>query len=130
MLQDAEDYVLKVENLKAFYTSKKGLVKAVNNISFGIRKGESVGLFGESGAGKTSVALSIMGIFDEVSRFYASTASDPENKKLWEKKNSTLGVEFGSLGIGNVRPLGRPERLCPIDCQVSRSKSLREHRSL
>ncbi|MHA2141999.1 MAG: oligopeptide/dipeptide ABC transporter ATP-binding protein [Candidatus Thorarchaeota archaeon] len=103
MPENTEEYVLKVENLKAFYTSKKGLVRAVNNITFSIRKGESVGLFGESGAGKTSVALAIMGIFDEVSRYYASASSDPENKKLWEKRDKArkkgltsedLGIEF------------------------------------
>jgi oligopeptide/dipeptide ABC transporter ATP-binding protein len=104
MLKDAEEYVLKTENLKAFYTSKKGLVRAVNNISFGIRKGESVGLFGESGAGKTSVALAIMGIFDEVSRFYASAASDPENKKLWEKKDEARKKGLTSKEMGMELP--------------------------
>ena len=101
MPENIEEYVLQVENLKAFYTSKKGLVKAVNNITFGIRIGESVGLFGESGAGKTSVALAIMGIFDQVSRYYASASSDPDNKKLWEKKDEARkkGLTSENLGI-------------------------------
>jgi oligopeptide/dipeptide ABC transporter ATP-binding protein len=101
MLKNAEEYVLKVENLNAFYTSRKGLVKAVNDISFGIRKKESVGLFGESGSGKTSVALAIMGIFDKISRHYASTSGEPENKKLWEKKDEARkkGLTSEDLGI-------------------------------
>jgi oligopeptide/dipeptide ABC transporter ATP-binding protein len=104
MSEDTEDYVLKVENLKAFYTSRKGLVKAVNNITFGIRKGESVGLFGESGAGKTSVALAIMGIFDEISRYYASASSEPENKKLWEKKDEARKKGLTSKDLGMELP--------------------------
>jgi peptide/nickel transport system ATP-binding protein len=68
MTAEDTDITLRVENLKAFYTSKKGLVRGVNDISFEIRKGESVGLFGESGAGKTSVALAILGLFDNLSR--------------------------------------------------------------
>ncbi|MFW9803869.1 MAG: ABC transporter ATP-binding protein [Candidatus Thorarchaeota archaeon] len=104
MPQDADEYVLKVENLSAFYTSKRGLVKAVNDISFGIRKGESVGLFGESGSGKTSVALAIMGIFDEISRYYASASSDPENKKLWEKKDEARKKDLTSKDLGIELP--------------------------
>ena len=62
------EYILKIEGLRAFHSSKDGLVKAVNGVSFGIRKGEAVGLLGESGAGKTSVALSILGMFEQLSR--------------------------------------------------------------
>ncbi|TFG31957.1 ABC transporter ATP-binding protein [Candidatus Thorarchaeota archaeon] len=83
MATEEKGLTLKVDGLKAFYTSKKGLVRAVNNISFKIREGESVGLFGESGAGKTSVALAILGLFDNISRYYASTSADEENKQLW-----------------------------------------------
>ncbi len=75
--------ILRIENLRAFYTSKSGLVRAVNDVTFDIKEGEAVGLFGESGAGKTSVALSILGIFDRMSRYYASTSGDKENQQLW-----------------------------------------------
>jgi len=83
-MSDGKDTcILRVENLRAFYTSKSGLVRAVNDVTFEIKEGEAVGLFGESGAGKTSVALSILGIFDRMSRYYASTSGDKENQQLW-----------------------------------------------
>jgi len=87
MTDEDTNVTIRVENLKAFYTSKKGLIRAVNDISFEILKGESVGLFGESGSGKTTVALAILGIFDNLSRYYASTAANVENKKLWALKD-------------------------------------------
>ena len=87
MVVSDDEVTLKVETLRAFYTSKKGLIRAVNNVSFEIRKGESVGLFGESGAGKTSVALAVLGMFERISRHYASTASNEENKRLWALKD-------------------------------------------
>ncbi len=87
MTAEDTDVTLRVENLKAFYTSKKGLVRGVNDISFEIKKGESVGLFGESGAGKTTVALAILGIFDNLSRYYSSTAANDENKRLWKLRD-------------------------------------------
>ena len=100
MVISDDEVTLKVENLRAFYTSKKGLVRAVNNISFEIRKGESVGLFGESGAGKTSVALAILGMFEQISRYFASTASNEENKKLWALKDDARkkGFTFEEMG--------------------------------
>ena len=52
--------ILEVKNLSVEYTSGKEKVKAVNNISFSIEEGEMLGLVGESGAGKTTTALSIM----------------------------------------------------------------------
>ncbi|MHA2352409.1 MAG: ATP-binding cassette domain-containing protein, partial [Candidatus Thorarchaeota archaeon] len=100
MVTSDGEVTLKVENLRAYYTSKKGLVKAVNNVSFEVRKGETVGLFGESGAGKTSVALAILGMFDHLSRYHASTAANEENKRLWALKDKARkkGLTSGDMG--------------------------------
>ena len=51
--------LLDVENLKTYYFMKKGPVKAVDGVSFQVREGQALGLVGESGCGKTTVALSI-----------------------------------------------------------------------
>ena len=52
--------LLEVKDLSINYTVDKSVVKAVNNISFTIKKGEALGLVGETGAGKTTTALGIM----------------------------------------------------------------------
>ncbi|MHA1994164.1 MAG: ABC transporter ATP-binding protein [Candidatus Hodarchaeales archaeon] len=51
---------LRVEDLKIYYCMKRGECRAVEKISFNIDKGESVGLVGESGCGKSTVAYSIL----------------------------------------------------------------------
>lgn len=104
MVATSDEITLRVENLKAYYTSKKGLVKAVNNVSFEVRKGETVGLFGESGAGKTSVALAILGMFENLSRYYASTAANEENKRLWALKDEARKKGLTSEEIGEELP--------------------------
>lgn len=54
--------ILEVENLKMYYHTSKGLVKAINDISFKIKKGETLGIVGESGCGKTSLGTSLLRI--------------------------------------------------------------------
>lgn len=52
--------LLEVKNLKMYYETLRGYVKAVDDVSFYVKRGEALGLAGESGCGKTSAALSIM----------------------------------------------------------------------
>ncbi len=54
------DNVLKVENLKINFFTRKGIVYAVDDISFSLKKGETLGLVGESGCGKTTTVLGLM----------------------------------------------------------------------
>ncbi len=57
--------ILDVENLVIHYETDEEVVEAVNNISFSIKKGEVLGLVGETGAGKTTTALGIMGLLPD-----------------------------------------------------------------
>lgn len=52
--------VMEIENLVVHYETDEGVVEAVNNVSLAIHAGETVGLVGETGAGKTTIALSMM----------------------------------------------------------------------
>ncbi len=60
--------LLNVEGLKTYFFTEAGIVKAVDNISFSLKKGESLGLVGESGSGKTVTALSILRIVPKPGR--------------------------------------------------------------
>lgn len=52
--------LLKIENLKMYFETLRGHVKAVDDVSLTVGKGQAVGLAGESGCGKTSLALAIL----------------------------------------------------------------------
>lgn len=54
------EILLEVVGLKTYFRSEQGLIKAVDDVSFDLRKGETLGIVGESGCGKSVMSLSIM----------------------------------------------------------------------
>ncbi|WP_416198644.1 MAG: Peptide/nickel transport system ATP-binding protein [Sporanaerobacter sp.] len=56
--------LLEVKNLHTYFTTKKGIVKAVNDVSYSIEAGKTLGLVGESGCGKSVSAMSIIKLLD------------------------------------------------------------------
>ena len=70
-LFDNTKEILHIKNLKVWYPIKKGLlkktidhVKAINDLSFDLKEGESIGIVGESGSGKTSLILAILKLIE------------------------------------------------------------------
>ncbi len=56
--------LLEVKHLHTFFTTKKGIVKAVNDVSYELEAGKTIGIVGESGSGKSVSAMSILQLLD------------------------------------------------------------------
>ncbi|MEH7226184.1 ABC transporter ATP-binding protein [Bacillus sp. JJ1566] len=66
--------VLSVENLSTYFKTDKGIAKAVENVSFTVEEGEMLGLIGESGCGKTTVAQSILRLIEYPGKVVSGSA--------------------------------------------------------
>jgi len=82
--------LLDVKGLTTYYEIMRGYVKAVENVSFSVKKGEALGLAGESGCGKTTVALSLLKIL-------------PANGKIVAGKIIFDGTDITKLSENEMR---------------------------
>jgi len=65
--------MLRVENLNTYFDTRKGLVKAVDGISFSVDRGEILGIVGESGAGKSITGFSLINLIDSPGEIVAGS---------------------------------------------------------
>lgn len=56
--------LLEIKDLHTFFETKKGIVKAVNGVSYSVEAGRTLGIVGESGSGKSVSAMSIIKLLD------------------------------------------------------------------
>lgn len=85
-----KEIILDIKELSVEYTSGKDVVKAVNNIDLTIEKGKTLGLVGETGAGKTTTALSVMGLLPEQQARITSGIVRLENENVVSMDKKTL----------------------------------------
>ncbi|MGB1289180.1 MAG: ATP-binding cassette domain-containing protein, partial [Aggregatilineales bacterium] len=78
-----KDVVLKVDDLSIVYHTKRGDVKATNNVTFSLKKGQSMALIGESGSGKTTVSLSLI-------RKLPKNAEVTAGRVLYQRENAEV----------------------------------------
>ena len=84
------DPVLAVEDLTMHYATRAGDVRAVDGVSFAVQRGESVGLVGESGCGKSSIAMALLKLL-------------PENARLVRGRILLNGTDLAPLSDDEMR---------------------------
>ena len=91
--------LLEVENLSMHYDTLEGNVEAVKNISFTVNSGESFGLVGESGCGKTSVAMTLLQLQPENSVITQGSIKLDGKELIGLSENDLRKVRWDSISI-------------------------------
>jgi len=108
--------LVKVENLTIHYQTLRGLVKAVENVSFELEKGKILAIIGETGSGKTTVGLAIIRLLAPNSRIVSGKIlfngtnllelSENEMRKIRGNKISIIFQE-PKISLNPVIPVGK-----------------------
>ena len=103
----SQETVVSVRNLETTFTTKLGPFRAVNDISYDIHKGETLGIVGESGCGKSVTSFSLMRLI-EPPGFTGRAPGGPsrwstERSAEWHPLRPELVVEIGYDHISGGR---------------------------
>jgi len=107
---------LAVEGLSVEFRTRSGIVRALENVSFSVAKGETIALVGESGSGKSVTAYAVMGILDPAGRVTAGRAMlgeldllSAKPKQLAEVRGRKIAMIFQNprTALNPIRPVGR-----------------------
>ena len=93
------DYLLEVKNLSMHYDTLDGNVDAVKDVSFSVKNGESFGLVGESGCGKTSVAMTLLQLQPDNSIISEGSIKLDGKELIGLSENELRKVRWDSISI-------------------------------
>ncbi len=91
-----QEVVLKVDDLRTYFTTRWGTVKAVDGISFDLRRGETLGIVGESGSGKSVTMLTLMQLIPIPPGRIVSGSIVLDGEDLLQKSESEMNNIRGS----------------------------------
>ncbi len=107
--------LLKVEDLKVTFATRRGLVNAVRDVSFSLEKGQTLGIVGESGSGKSVSSYAIMQILDKGGRIEGGTVtfggmeiSAFSNRQMRELRGREISMIFQNprAALNPIRKVG------------------------
>jgi ABC-type dipeptide/oligopeptide/nickel transport system ATPase component len=120
--------LLRVEDLRTWYHTPAGVIRAVDGVTFSLEQGRTLGLVGESGSGKSVTALSIMRLIDPPGRiepnsrivFQGTDLATASEEELQELRGNQVAMIF-------QEPMTSLNPVYPIGPQVA--EPLRLHRT-
>lgn len=93
--------LLEVKNLHTYFDTRRGVIKAVNGISFELEEGRTLGIVGESGSGKSQTAMSILKLFEPNQRiadgqiiFDGKVVNDMKENELMHIRGNEISMIF------------------------------------
>jgi peptide/nickel transport system ATP-binding protein len=125
---------LKIKNLRVYYQTLRGDVKALDGVTFNIKDGEIMGLAGESGCGKTTLANSIIYLTHPMKYIEGSVELDNEELPVWDMnkmnayryKKVSIIPQYAMNAMNPTRKIGKMTAELLVSKRVSYKKTRSE----
>ena len=111
--------LLEIKNLHTYFETRRGLIKAVNDVSFTVDAGKTLGLVGESGSGKSQTAMSILQLFESNQRIYDGEIIF-DGEKISEYKTSQMEhIRGNAMSMIFQEPMSSLNPVFTVEKQIS-----------
>jgi len=119
--------VLEVKDLSVRFYTRDGIVRAVNGVSFFLNRGETLGIVGESGCGKSVMALSVMGLIPQPpGRIESGTITLEDHNLLTLPEKEMRKVRGNEISMIFQEPMTSLNPVLTIGFQISESLMLHQ----
>jgi len=120
--------LLRIENLKTYFYTEAGVVQAVDEITFGVREGETLGLVGESGSGKTVTVLSALRIVPRPGRIVSGRILFRGEDLLEKSEREMAAIRGKEMAIAFQDPTSSLNPVFTIGSQLT--EIVRQHQKI
>ncbi len=127
-VSSSEESLLKINNIKTHFFTKKGIVPAVDGVTLEIPKKTIVGIVGESGCGKSVTALSVMGLVQRPGKTFEGTIEFEDRNLLSLSKNKMRNIRGNEISMIFQEPMTSLNPVYTVGRQVCESLIL--HRKI
>jgi len=122
-MNNEKEPLLQVDNLEVVYSTQKRIVHAVNGISFSLNKGETLGLVGETGAGKTTTAYAIMRVLPDRTAKILNGTINFDGQNLLEAPEAVMrhGIRGDKISMIFQDPMSALNPIMKVGDQIAES---------
>jgi ABC-type dipeptide/oligopeptide/nickel transport system ATPase component len=110
--------LLAVEDLRVQFRTARGIVHAVNGVSFDVAPGATLGIVGESGCGKSVTSLALLGILPRSGRVVSGTARFDGRDLLALPERDLRRIRGGEIAMIFQDPMSSLNPVMPIGRQI------------
>ena len=117
--------MLSVANLSVRFTTPRGVVRAVDDVSFDVPDGATVGIVGETGSGKSATVRAIMGLLPPAGRVTGGSVVLRGTQLVGMPRGELRRIRGAQIGFIGQSPFGSLNPVLPIETQFR--NALRAH---